>query len=326
MVHAMVSNLKQQELEIEEVVETIHVNITQGRSDLRVCLPELGKVLDGLMQEQWNDTRHLASELGVNNPVAILWEQRVVELEKMENQTLHLIRITMKNMEEDLDDWSEATIAARPEAATKVKATEDGAASWLQAADSTQPTTTQVLVRVCEANDAALSLPLGEVTRADANSASWPQTASEQGGEHCLPKDLATLDAMHEDAQPSTDKVTLGTMHEDAQLNTGMATLDAMQDDAQLNTDLATGEYNDLQVKVDGYNTLDTASHPPIGKPGPPEILPLSARSATSLLDKLLDRTAAVHRKLDMMTTQAAKRKSMSCTLNKVDKLALTLP
>ena len=84
-----------------------------------------------------------------------------------------------------------------------------------------------------------------------------------------------------------------------------------MPEDAQLNTDLATVEYNDLQVKAEGYNALDTASHSPLGEPVPPAVLTLSA---SSLLDKLLARTRTVHRKLDKMTIQATKRKSMSCT------------
>ena len=71
--------------------------------------------------------------------------------------------------------------------------------------------------------------------------------------------------------------------------------LHAMPEDAQLNTDLATGENNDLKVKADGYHTLDTASHSPLGEPVPPAVLTLSA---SSLLDKLLARTRTVHQKL----------------------------
>ena len=53
--------------------------------------------------------------------------------------------------------------------------------------------------------------------------------------------------------------------------------LHAMPEDAQLNTDLATGENNDLKVKADGYYTLGTTSHSPLGEPVPPAVLTLSA-------------------------------------------------
>ena len=40
--HGMVKNiLKEQRLEIEEVIDTIHDIINQHRSDLKICLPEL---------------------------------------------------------------------------------------------------------------------------------------------------------------------------------------------------------------------------------------------------------------------------------------------
>ena len=79
-----------------------------------------------------------------------------------------------------------------------------------------------------------------------------------------------------------------------------------MLEDTHLNTSLATGKCNDLQVKVEGYNTLDTASHSPLEEPVPPATLPSSA-TATSLLDKLLARTRTVQQKLDMMTNPPAK-------------------
>ena len=82
--------------------------------------------------------------------------------------------------------------------------------------------------------------------------------------------------------------------------------MQTMLEDTHLNTGLATGKCNDLQVKVEGYNTLDTASHSPLEEPVPPATLPSSA-TATSLLDKLLARTRTVQQKLDMMTNPPAK-------------------
>ena len=59
MAHAIISTLKQQEVEIEEVVKTMYENIKQYRADLRFSLPELRGVLDGLIGEHYSDTRQL---------------------------------------------------------------------------------------------------------------------------------------------------------------------------------------------------------------------------------------------------------------------------
>ena len=109
MVHTMISNLKRQEIEIEEVTETIYENINKYRADLRFSLPEMKRVLDDLLHEHYSDTRHLVRELGEVHPMAILWEQRVEETVKVVNGALYLIRITMRNFEEDLDTWQESS-------------------------------------------------------------------------------------------------------------------------------------------------------------------------------------------------------------------------
>ena len=67
-VHTMVSILKQQELEIEEVITTIHENIVQQRSDLRFCLPKLKDALLGLLQEHCSDTKALGKRAGCGPP------------------------------------------------------------------------------------------------------------------------------------------------------------------------------------------------------------------------------------------------------------------
>ena len=44
--NGMVKNiLKEQRLEIKEVIDTIHDNINHHRSDLKICLPELKGIL-----------------------------------------------------------------------------------------------------------------------------------------------------------------------------------------------------------------------------------------------------------------------------------------
>ena len=52
--------LKQQERDIEEVINTIYENINQQRSDLEVCLPELKEVLCSLLQEHCSDIKDLS--------------------------------------------------------------------------------------------------------------------------------------------------------------------------------------------------------------------------------------------------------------------------
>ena len=41
--------LKEKRSEIDEVMDTIHDNINQQRSDLEICIPELKRDLFGLM-------------------------------------------------------------------------------------------------------------------------------------------------------------------------------------------------------------------------------------------------------------------------------------
>ena len=64
--------LKQQERDIEEVINTIHENITQQISDLVVCLPELKEALISLLQEHCSDNKDLANQLGVDHSMVLL--------------------------------------------------------------------------------------------------------------------------------------------------------------------------------------------------------------------------------------------------------------
>ena len=114
--HAMTNILKQQEIEIEEVIDTIHENINHQRSDLRFCLPELKKVLIDLLQEHCSDTKHLATELGVDHPMVRVWEHRDDQLVDWANEALYLTGITLRNYEEwDLDETEEIDSAhAKP--------------------------------------------------------------------------------------------------------------------------------------------------------------------------------------------------------------------
>ena len=67
--------LKEQRSEIDEVMDTIHDNINQQRSDLEICIPELKRALIGLMQEHFHDIKFLANKLGENHPMISVLEQ-----------------------------------------------------------------------------------------------------------------------------------------------------------------------------------------------------------------------------------------------------------
>ena len=139
-VHAMITILKQQELEIEEAINTINENINQQRSDLIFCLPELKEVLHGLLQEHCSDTKHLADKLGEDHPVASLWEQKEDQLIDVANEALYLIGIILRNDEELWEsDETEASEhhPADAEPATEVKSD----AEYCQAASEPQAAT-----------------------------------------------------------------------------------------------------------------------------------------------------------------------------------------
>ena len=112
----MTNILRQQELEIREVIDTIHENINQQRSDLRFCLPELREVLIGLMQEHCSDTDHLANETGLAHDMVLYWD-----LDQLVDEAHEAIQMTdiMLGNDEDLDG-DVAITQAHSEAATHV--------------------------------------------------------------------------------------------------------------------------------------------------------------------------------------------------------------
>ena len=56
--------LKEQRSDIDEVLETIYDNINQQRSDLHTCIPELRRVLYGLLTEHLDSIKQLAAKQG----------------------------------------------------------------------------------------------------------------------------------------------------------------------------------------------------------------------------------------------------------------------
>ena len=145
-VYVMISILKQQELDVEEVTATIHGYIQQFcRSELRSCIPEIRGILVSLLQKQLKCTKHLENLLGEDHPVTMLWTQREDLLLQVANEALHLSYVVLRSCEEDRH--SEGTAEAH--AAT---------------ADTMQPAVVKVKVCSVELDDAAASnLPVGKV-------------------------------------------------------------------------------------------------------------------------------------------------------------------
>jgi hypothetical protein len=76
--------LNKQQSEIMEVICTIHDNINQKRADLMVCIPELRRVMCGLMEEHLVDTRLLATELSIDHNLLA----NILHHDKLETQQM----------------------------------------------------------------------------------------------------------------------------------------------------------------------------------------------------------------------------------------------
>ena len=94
------STLKQQELDIKEIIATIFENINQRRADLRFCLPELREVLIGLLQDHSIDARDLERTLGESHPVTILCGQREDQLNEAANDAIHMAGSIVRDEED----------------------------------------------------------------------------------------------------------------------------------------------------------------------------------------------------------------------------------
>ena len=114
-VHGMTDNiLKKQRLEIEEVVNTIHDNINQQRSDLKICLPELKGILFGLMEEHFQDIKFLAGKLGGDHPKISMLEQKGDQLIDSVNETLYLTNTLLRDDERDWEDNGDTVSEEHP--------------------------------------------------------------------------------------------------------------------------------------------------------------------------------------------------------------------
>jgi hypothetical protein len=100
--------LKNQRLEIEEVIETIQDNITQWRSDLDVCIPEWKRILYGLMEDHFSFVKHLASMLGGEHPMIRIIDKESDHLIDAANEMMYkadvILRGPESNSEVYMDD------------------------------------------------------------------------------------------------------------------------------------------------------------------------------------------------------------------------------
>ena len=103
--------LKTQRHEIEEVIETIQDNITQWRSDLEVCIPELKRILYDLMEDHFDFIKHLASMLGGEHPVIRIINKDSEHLIDAANEVMYQANVILReaecNSEVYMDDHQE---------------------------------------------------------------------------------------------------------------------------------------------------------------------------------------------------------------------------
>ena len=91
--------LKTQRLEIEEVIETIQDNITQWRSDLEVCIPELKRILYDLMEDHFDFIKHLASMLGGEHPMIRIINKDSEHLIDAANEVMYQANVILREAE-----------------------------------------------------------------------------------------------------------------------------------------------------------------------------------------------------------------------------------
>ena len=99
---AVFKTLKQKRLDINEVKDTIYDNINQQRADLQVCIPELGRVIHGVLAEHCEEVRNLLFKLGDNTLVRELVQESDQLIDEV-NEALRLSFISLRDME---CDWS----------------------------------------------------------------------------------------------------------------------------------------------------------------------------------------------------------------------------
>ena len=96
--------LKQQRSDILEVIETVTDNINQQRADLLVCIPELRKIMCGLMEDHLGNVKLLATKLGKSHTLVREIVEQHHQLEDTVNGTLRQVNQMVMDSKED---WKE---------------------------------------------------------------------------------------------------------------------------------------------------------------------------------------------------------------------------
>jgi hypothetical protein len=100
--------LKQQRLEILEVLETVIDNISQQRADLLACIPELRNIMCELMEDHLGNVQLLATKLGKSHNVAREMVEQHLQLEEAVNGTLRQVNETVMDSKEDWKEYRNA--------------------------------------------------------------------------------------------------------------------------------------------------------------------------------------------------------------------------
>ena len=115
--------LKEHRLEMEEVIETIHDNINQLRTDLDICLPELKGILYGQMAEYFHDIESLADMLGKDHPMIRTLEQEGNQLISSVNETMYLANTILRDAVSNWDGYTDTVCDDDPEDTVNLRPT-----------------------------------------------------------------------------------------------------------------------------------------------------------------------------------------------------------
>ena len=127
--HSNMMVLKEQRLDIDEVISTIQDNINQERSDLHICIPELKSILYGLIEDHISFIKYLGSMLGGDHPWIRSLEQESDKLIDEINETMHQTNVIIRMAESDWEVYAAdhqpeqnvTTASSRPETILREK-------------------------------------------------------------------------------------------------------------------------------------------------------------------------------------------------------------
>jgi hypothetical protein len=101
--------LKQQSLEILEVLETVTDNISHQRADLLACIPKLRNIMCELMEDHRSNVQLLATKLGKSHTLVRKMVEQHLQLEEAVNRTLRQINEAVMDSKEDWKEYRNAS-------------------------------------------------------------------------------------------------------------------------------------------------------------------------------------------------------------------------